>query len=471
MRFKVLAAVAVLSVALATALTAARSARVVPSPSAIQAPGPASQNPAQQAPAAITPAQLVAMTDDVSKEVEALRGWSFKQPIKKELTTVADMRRYLEQQADKSAPPEKLRLEQATLRTIGLLPADADLRSTWLTVLEGQVGGFYVPENKTMHLVARSGIPPAVERIMLAHELTHALDDQYVDLKALTRPGASTTEDSDLTAEAVVEGSATALMMQYAARAAISGRLDMKTLQDYAREESERSKAFLDAPRYFSAMLGAYVCGTQFLARGQLMALLTAPDDKAIGEALLAARKDMPRSTEQILHPDKYWNPTTRDEPIVIDEGAAEKWLAQPGRWVVHSDTIGEMLTAILTSARDTTPNLMALQSAESWTNAAAAGWGGDRFYLLASGDSAAAARTTLADVKGVWVTAWDTPKDRDEFLSALPKATIAPGAVADAVGDSVAVVYFGIDDRDRATLTARLRESPLPMARTGKRN
>ena len=433
-----------------------------------QQPPAAQQSPASSA-SALTPDQLVALADEVTKEVEALRGWAFKQPIKKELTTVAQMRQYLEQQADKSVPPGKMALAQALLRTIGLIPPTADLKATWLTLLESQVGGFYVPETKTMHLVARADLPPFVQRIMLAHELTHALDDQYVDLEAITRSRETGTEDRDLTSEAVVEGSAMALMMQYAARAMMSGQVNAGALQQYAREEAERSKVFLEAPRYFSAMLGAYLCGTQFLARGQLVALLLAPDDKAIGDALLAARKDPPQSTEQILHPEKYWDAAKRDDPVVIDDAAAAGWLAQPGRWIVHADTVGEMLIAILTSSAGTAPALEALQSSDAWTNVAATGWGGDRFYLLAAGPTVDAARVALKDLEGVWVTAWDTRTDRDEFVAALAKGSLAPGAVVDAVGDATAVVYFGVEDTERGRLTRRLRESPLPMTKDGK--
>lgn len=412
---------------------------------------------------------LVAVADEVQKEVEALRGWSFKRPIKKELTTVEQMRQYLERQADKSLPPGRLQVVQAFLRTIGLIPANTDLKTTWMTLLEGQVGGFYDTETKTMHLVARAGLPPFAERIMLAHELTHALDDQYADLDAFTKARQNGTEDLDLASESVVEGSATALMLQYTTRAVISGRIDQKALQQYAQQEAERSKPFLDAPRYFSAMLGSYICGALFLSKGPLMALALAPDDKAIGDALLAARKDPPQSTEQILHPDRYWDVATRDQPVVIDDRAATKWLAQSGRWIVHADTVGEMLIAILTSPRGAGPNLLALQSSDAWTSVSASGWGGDRFYLLASGETADAARTALRNLKGVWVTAWDTPKDRDEFVAALPQGSLAGGAVADTVGTSVAVVYFGVDDSERAALTGRLREAPLPMTQAGR--
>lgn len=429
----------------------------------------ASQTAAPPPAKAHTAEELVALADEVTRQVEALRGWTFKQPIKKQLTSPAEVRQYLEQQAARSLSGERGPRVQALLRTIGLIPPTMELKTTWLTLLESQVAGFYDPDTKTMHLVSRDGLPPFIERITLAHELTHALDDQYVDLQGFTKARENKSEDLDLTTESVVEGSATALMVQYAARAMLSGAADPKALQAYGEQEASRNKAFLDAPRYFTAMLASYLCGMQFLARGQLLSLLLAADDRAIGDALVAARKDPPDSTEQILHPEKYWDPAKRDRPVVIDDAAAEKWLAKPGRWIVGMDTIGEMLTAILTSPPGTSVNLQNLQS-DAWTNTAATGWGGDRFYLLASGGNAQAARAGLKEVKGVWVTAWDTTRDRDEFLEALPKGSLASGAAADPAGDLVAVVYFGIDQAERSELTARLRDRPLPMTQAGAR-
>ncbi len=48
----------------------------------------------------------------------------------------------------------------------------------------------------------------------------------------------------------------------------------------------------------------------QFLAGGNVMSVMMAPDNKAIGEKFLAARRSLPKSTEQILHPAKYWDPS-----------------------------------------------------------------------------------------------------------------------------------------------------------------
>jgi hypothetical protein len=357
------------------------------------------------------------------------------------------------------------------LRTIGLIPLTCDLKSTFLSLMENQVAGFYDPATRTMNLVQRpDAMPPIVERMMLAHELTHALDDQYGDLATLIKPSAASTEDSDLVVSAVGEGSATSLMLQYLIKAQAAGRVNVTELAQYAAQEAERSKPFLDAPRYFSSILASYICGMQFLARGNLMSLVTAPDNRAIGESFLAARKDLPRSTEQILHPSKYWTAAERDEPARIDDAAVERWLAQPGRWIVRRDTIGELLIAILTTPKDTPPSLASLQTADAWTTQAARGWGGDRFFLLASGASAADASRTLKNLKGVWITAWDTPGDRDEFTASLAASSLPPSTSTAPLGTDAVAVFVGFDAPERTALVKRLGNRPLVGARDGRK-
>ena len=112
-----------------------------------------------------------------------------------------------------------------------------------------------------------------------------------------------------------------------------------------------------------------------------------------------------------------------------IDDEAAAKWLAQPGRWVLRKDTIGELLVAILTTPRDKAPSLASLQSADAWTTPVARGWGGDRFFLLGSGSSALDAARALKELKGVWITVWDTPVDSGRVHR-------VPGLVLDAIAD-----------------------------------
>lgn len=421
---------------------------------------PAAQaEPVRPVGGAAVPEDLGRLADEVAREVEALRGWTFKEPVRRQRSSPEQMRAFLERQIDVSMSGGRLAVVQSFLRTIGLVPPGCDVRATLLNLLEEQVAGYYEPATKTLHLIERAAaMPAAVERLLLAHELTHALDDQYVDLRALIAPSPTRTEDAEVAISSLTEGSATSLMIQFMMSDQKAGRVSLPDLTQYAERELERSRAFLDAPRYFSAMLASYVCGMQFLARGNVMALLAAPDNRAIGEGLLLAAKDVPRSSEQILHPSKYWNPSERDEPVVVDDRAVEKWLERPDRWIVHKDTVGELLTGILTTPPDRPAVLATMQSAAGWTTPAAEGWGGDRFYLLATGSSRAEAARSLTGVRGVWVTAWDSPGDRDEFVAALPGGSIPSGFAVELLGTRGALVLIGFAEAERAEVTAGLK-------------
>ena len=257
--------------------------------------------------AAPPPDALSQMVDEVTREVEALRGWTFKQPVARSRVTPEQVRQYVTRRVETELAPGRLLTTQAFLRTIGLIPADCDLKTTTLSLLENQVGGYYDPDTRSMCLVdCPGGMPSIAERMILAHELTHALDDQELGIGRFMKSAAGASEEGDLVAASLTEGSATGLMVQYLARRQMSGTLNIAELQAYAKTEAERSKPLLEAPRYFSTMLASYVCGLQFLARGNLMALMLAPDNKAFGESFRTALASPPRSTEQILHPAKY---------------------------------------------------------------------------------------------------------------------------------------------------------------------
>jgi len=452
-----------------TSLFRAASALLLVAFAGFLSAAPAGQTPAASPrPSAPTAPTLERLADDVAREVEQLRGWTFKRAVKKERISAARARLDIQRIVLAAQTPDRRARLQAFLRVAGLIPHDCSLLATSLAILDQQVAGYYEPETRTLKLVDRPDPMPAfVERMVLAHELTHALDDQSIDLASLMKPG-SGTEDTDFVAAAIAEGSATSLMLQAMLAAQKSGQFSLTDLSSYVAAELSRAQTLGQLPRYFSAMFGSYVVGAAFLAKGDLATLLAMPDNRAIGAALLDARRALPRSSEQVLHPEKYWDAPRADQPIVFDDRAAAAWLGKPGRRIVHRDTLGELLTAMLTAPRDEARPLADLQSVAAWTNPGAAGWGGDRFYLLGSRSDSDALKTT-AGLQGVWMTAWDTPKDRDEFLAALDKGSPAPNSVAVPVGRQLAVVFIAIDQAERESLVRRLNLLPLPMTRGGQ--
>jgi len=414
-------------------------------------------------------ARLAKVADHVAKEVESLRGWKFKKPVDKRFASPADVRAYLNKQVAEHCSPAQEKATETFLQMVGLLPPDSHLKDTLLDLMEEQVGGYYEPKDGALYLVNRGKpLPALVERVMLAHELTHALDDQYVDLRAFMDKMAGKTEDLDLTGMSVTEGSATALMMRYMVRAQMSGEFDAAELQEYGAEEMQRSQALIKAPRYFTVLLGAYICGTEFLARGNLLTAMMGKRGM-VGKNLQAAVKDPPQSTEQILHPEKYWDAAMRDDPVLVDDDAVKRLIEEDGRRVVHTNTVGEMLCAILTNPPGVRRSLMSMQTSSAWTNDGAAGWGGDRFYLLASGRDAKAAASNLRQPRGVWVTLWDSEGDRDEFLGTYGRHAPNGSRLLAPFGTLGVVALFGFDEAQSRAMAERFKASPPAMTRAGK--
>jgi len=408
-----------------------------------------------------------ALVEELQEEVEELRGWKFKHPVETGVCSEKRLREFIQKKAfEEEYGPDGLLRAQAFLRMVGLIPADCDLRQTILDVLLNQIGGFYDPTAKVLYVLDRSDIDygPLLSRIIVAHELTHTLDDQYVDLDRLIK-SRERTEDWSLTVGSVVEGSATALMMRYTLKAMNSGQYDPVQLIQLVRQEQERSRTFLEAPPYFSSLATMYMCGMSFLQGGASGPAV--PEN--VGQKLLQAAENPPVSTEQILHPEKYWNKAKRDYPVEVDEADVERLLRPLGLHVVHKDTVGELLCALLTTDENRVLDMIMVSLPSYWTNEAATGWGGDRFFLLAEGKDAQAAKKNLKGLRGVWITLWDTAVDRREFVEDYALERELPARWAFELGDRGTVYLFGFDPAQREALQRRFERAPPAFRKDGK--
>ncbi|HET6202007.1 MAG TPA: hypothetical protein VFI25_04295 [Planctomycetota bacterium] len=376
--------------------------------------------PVKIAPPKGSPEALAAIADEVIKEVERIRGLKFKRPVPKHVRTKEELRRFLADEAAKEWPAEIWDPRERFYKRLGLLPVDCDLRSTMVELLLEQGAGFYFPETGEFIVVGSYG--PGIDRITVVHELTHALDDQHFDLKRLQHD-ARDEEDRSFVVSAVAEGSATYVHETYtigrAARAEPS--MAAKLLEEAKELEAIQTEQFRRAPPYLQrGLLALYVQGKNFLQKGN-----GTPIPSAKPADIDRAFHTLPRSSEQVLHPEKYWFEGAADEPVEValpDFGASlgEGWKK------VDESTLGEMNTALLVGEVEEMPAIDmkgpdALEAVrdfvlqilnESWTNEAAEGWGGDRFAVYTKGKALA----------GVWMTVWDTPKDVVEFTSAWTK-------------------------------------------------
>ena len=327
----------------------------------------------QPAPPAAAPVDVIA------NRVEALRRLKFERlPEPLEVTSEQARSEGLES-LDRDYPSERLEADQSVYRLLGLIEPEDDLRELSGNLFGEGVAGYYDPRDGRLRVVEGAGTGTRVlEEMILAHELTHALEDQHYGLS--TEPA---TDDRTLARQALYEGSATALMYAYVGEH-FSAEETLGGLLSSAFEDSGDLPSFIQAQLLF-----AYVGGEQFvsdlLRRGSWGLVDTAFEIRP------------PASTEQVLHPDAYFD-ADEPQPVRIPRVLDGDWTR------VHAGVWGELQTRELLGG----------------STRAAAGWGGDRYELWRNGDDQAL----------IMRWRWDTPRDEAEFAARLRAVMAGRGLV-----------------------------------------
>ncbi|MFQ5702040.1 MAG: hypothetical protein ACE5HU_09370 [Acidobacteriota bacterium] len=349
--------------------------------------------------------EVAALAQSIRPRIEQIRGLKFKRPVPVHIVDDAAARAHFKRRLQKFWPEKQMRLEQKAMIQLGLLPAGVDLEESLLTVLEEQTGGYYDPGTDTFYVLG--DMPRSSAPILIAHELTHALDDQYYDIDSLLQRSSDNSDRSGVVG-AVVEGSGMLVMSLYIVQEMGAHRLTPEALKDIAESEAGRGEKLKAAPEALRrSLLAPYLLGQTFLLKGNIMGLLGTFHPEDIDRVF----RDPPASTEQLLHPDKYWKQDPPDVPLAIALPDLSATLGE-GWSLKGTGDLGELMLGILvgtppidiTSASATFPS--------TWTNAAATGWGGDRWQLYAHG----------ADTVTLLATLWDTPADASEFVAALAR-------------------------------------------------
>ncbi len=379
------------------------------------------------------------ITRSVTPRIEQIRGLKFKRPVAVKIVDDATARAHFQAQIKKEYPEGKIQADERAYAQLGLIPPGAKLLPAFLDVLEEQAGGFYDTETETFYVL--DDMAKSIAPLIVAHELTHALDDQHYDLDA-TLAKVRDNDDRSTAYGAVVEGSGTLVSTVFVTQEIQAGRLSMSALVAMAETEAGQGKRLAAAlPLVRRSLLATYSLGSTFLVRGDLMrAMNLEPAD------LNRAFAEPPTSSEQLLHPEKYWDVAKVDVPVSVT--LPDVSAALGGGWSrAGGGTLGELFLAMM--AGEATPDALVVDPG-LWTNAAAAGLGGDAYALFVKGDQA----VTLLG------TAWDTASDAEEFEKALPAQ---PGRKAFRSG--TAVVLVAGDAGDRAAAVASMALDSLTLA------
>jgi hypothetical protein len=231
----------------------------------------------------------------------AITGLKFKRDVPYALISKDQLHRYLEQRLRETMKPEDTRAEELTLKMLGLVPADFDLRKNTLDLLTEQAAAFYDYNQKKLFILEGSGGGDE-ERVALVHELAHALADQHFHLAKYIHEGLR-SDDSATARQAVMEGQATWLMAAYISREG-GGKPEVpQAVLELMKQSIEGSAAqqypvFSQAPLYIrESLVFPYAEGLMFQD-----AVYRKLGQEAFSEVFLRA----PSSSGQILHPERY---------------------------------------------------------------------------------------------------------------------------------------------------------------------
>lgn len=304
----------------------------------------------------------------ILEQVAELRGLDVLEPIPIESADADAARDYTLERLFSLSSEDEVRAQGRVAKLLGLLDPDVDLLELIVSFVQDQAGGFYDPVRGQIFVLP--GFSGSLARAVLAHELTHALDDQRYSLQDSM---AARAGDADALAafHAIMEGSAMLVQDKWS-----RNHLTPEQLLEVAMESEAQSAELYAAPAFlWRPLLCSYLQGSAFLKR--------APDlRRSIGFTadpvdVARAFSNPPRSTEQILHPSKYWDDELLDEPraVGLDPIPDSGWV------LVHEDGLGELGLSELFLDGSAPPagGMLAMR----FTHPASEGWDGDRFGLF----------------------------------------------------------------------------------------
>jgi len=375
----------------------AQSPSATPAAPPTATPSPASSaRPSVPPPASeLTPEQLQAIVREVSAAVEKIRRLKFKTPVSMEIIDGAAARESFGSKIE-AGTIEQARHAQRAYIQLGLVPAGTDLLRNYLDQAETDVLGYYDSRSKKLFLL--SHVPAAQVREVVAHELTHALEDQHYDFLEIGKR-ANGDDDHATAISSVIEGSAMVVMATFARGEPRPARGATETA------EKKRTARLRGAPSFVQqSVMMPYLLGFSFLLRGK-------PWNFAEGVPvadLTEVYANPPRSTTQILHPEQYWWGKWRKPQPPPGLPDLSKELG-PGWSKTLEGSIGELGLAVLTGSRLDVGSPFALLPSR-WTQEAASGTAGDVFHHYVNGEQGATAL----------LTRWETLRDAEQFDRAL---------------------------------------------------
>lgn len=344
---------------------------------------------------------LLRTVDQIQRQTPSLRGLALLEHVPADVMDRGQLEGLIMKMLREEYPPEQIELTEKAYKALGLIGPEVDIIKAYSAFATSQVAAFYEPKTKRIYVLddlpeAVAGMIPGLDEALaeavvepmitntLAHEFTHALQDQHFDLSRML-DAVMHDDDMALAVHALIEGDA-----MIAGTAVMLGSAQQATAMSTEGAALSGAGAAIapglgEAPAIFrDTLIFPYIHGWVFA--------LSLANDGGFA-AVDAAFADPPISTEQVLHPEKY---AERDVPQRVTlpdlSGIVEARL-------VGANVMGELQTRILLG---NSPD----------AHLGAEGWDGDACAVYEAPGEA-----PLTDrLRFVWVSVWDSEQDAAEF-------------------------------------------------------
>ncbi|MFI5116717.1 MAG: hypothetical protein ACHP8B_08460 [Terriglobales bacterium] len=275
-------------------------------------PSSSAQQPEPQT--RITKAQareLFRSVDEILDFASHDTGLPIQHKVKRNLITRESVERYVDKRMKDDKDAQRLEQSRLVLEKFGLLPPGYDLHAEFLRLLGEQVAAYYDPKSKSVNLL--DWVQPDIQKPVLAHELTHALQDQKINLEKWELAGAKdqgpqpdpqeqVVEEAQAARQCVTEGQAMVVLVDYTLAPIGKNILSAPEIADVMRAsmaDNKDSPVFAAAPMFLrESLLMPYTFGLEFVR-----AVLAANGKDA---AYLGMLENPPIDTRQIMQPETY---------------------------------------------------------------------------------------------------------------------------------------------------------------------
>src|SRR5580692_6445993 len=306
----------------------------------------------------VNTAEFAATADGVLQEVSQITGLKLLTPLKKTLRSRDEIRAYVIRSMNEEKKPEERYADARSTEAFGLIPKGFDLDNFMIDLLTEQIAGLYDPKAREFYIA--DWIPLDDQRMVMAHELTHALQDQHFHIEAWEK-AARPNDDAELAREAVLEGSAMAAMIDYQLKGTGHSVADLPPIDPsmFAGDMSQSPKLREAPPFLRDAMVFPYFAGLTFS---------TSILKSARWKGLSAVFARPPVSTQQIMHPALY---KSGKAPVAVTIPSLQKLLG-PDWTKMDENVMGEFGWM----------EILKQFLGEKIAKPLAAAWDGDRYAL-----------------------------------------------------------------------------------------